>query len=94
MYFVIACVEHNVYKYSAISQFCMHGSNQLSQTTFRSLLLIESACDSEEYYCPSGKCVLLNATCNGVLDCLDGADEPEICGDLLKGKTGGMTYIN
>ena len=37
-------------------------------------------CDfATEFTCPSGGCIPISFTCNGVDDCVDGADEIE-CG--------------
>ena len=44
-------------------------------------------CRQDEFYCPSGKCILIKATCNGTWDCYDGSDEPDVC----KISLGGMT---
>ena len=38
-----------------------------------------------KFYCPSGICVTWNSTCDGKLDCPDGADEPSICGSTSTG---------
>lgn len=47
---------------------------------------IDKNCKPDEFYCPSGVCILSNLTCNGVLNCPDGADEPAVCGTVKVGK--------
>ena len=39
------------------------------------------ACNSVEWRCGSGECVLLTQLCNGVRDCRDGTDEAQCPGD-------------
>lgn len=50
--------------------------------------IIEYFCNSNEFYCPSGKCVLMKDTCNGRWDCYDGSDEPGVCEKSSSGMTG------
>ena len=45
-------------------------------------------CGQDEFYCPSGTCILMKDTCNGQPDCYDGSDEPGLCENATSGMMG------
>lgn len=40
---------------------------------------IENPCKENQFSCLDGSCVPFSVTCDGVLNCKDGSDEPDIC---------------
>ena len=53
-----------------------------------SFFILQDLCRQDEFYCPSGKCILVKSTCNGYWDCYDGSDEPGVCKISSSGMTG------
>lgn len=47
----------------------------------RTLIL---GCTRDQFQCANGDCIRADQRCNGYIECADGSDEPEECGEYIQ----------